>query len=99
MAWVRNYIYNFLWDEIQSDVFIKRSQIFTKDTHSSPVKARYGVSFVDPASDWYSASVPVIIYVLSYNIGPRYNGIHLYLSMPNLSGVSTKPPLKLDMPE
>ena len=29
-------------------------------------------------SDWYSASVPVIIYVKSYNIGPRYNGTPLY---------------------
>ena len=42
---------------------------------SSPVRARYGVSFVDPASDWYSASVPVIIHVISYNTGSRYNGI------------------------
>ena len=32
----------------------------------SPVRARYGVSSVDPASNWYSASVPVIIYVISY---------------------------------
>ena len=36
------------------------------------------MSFVDPASDWYSASVPVIIYVISYNNGPRYNGTRLY---------------------
>ena len=34
---------------------------------------RYGVSFVGPASDWYSASVPVIIYAISYNIGPYHN--------------------------
>ena len=40
------------------------------------------VSFVDPASDWYSASVPVNIYEISYNIGPRYNGTRLYLSLP-----------------
>ena len=37
-----------------------------KAAHSSPVKTR---SFVDPASDWYSASVPVITYVISYNTG------------------------------
>ena len=34
--------------------------------------------FMDPLSDWYSASVSVIIYVISYNIGPRYNGTRLY---------------------
>ena len=34
---------------------------FLKNTpHSSPVRARYGVVFVDPACDWYSASVPAI---------------------------------------
>ena len=30
------------------------------------------------ACDWYSASVPVIIYVISYNIAPHYNGTRLY---------------------
>ena len=30
-------------------------------SHSSPVRARYGMSFVDPAPDWYCASVPAII--------------------------------------
>ena len=42
-------------------------------------------SFVDPASDWYSASVPVIIHVISYNIGPRYNGTWLYMSFKGLA--------------
>ena len=28
-----------------------------KIPHSSPVRTRYGVSFVDPASDWYSAHI------------------------------------------
>ena len=36
---------------------------------------------LDPASDWYSASVPVIIHVISYNIGLHYNGIQLYTIM------------------
>ena len=49
------------------------SQIFT------PVRARYGVSHVDPASEWYFASVLAIIYVISYNIWPRYNGTRLYM--------------------
>ena len=34
--------------------------------------------FVDLAADWYCASVPVIIYVISYNIGPCYNCTWLY---------------------
>ena len=49
-----------------------------KTPHSSPVRASYGVSFEDPASDWYSAAVPVITYVISYNTGPRYNSTRLY---------------------
>ena len=32
-----------------------------------------------PASDWYSASVPVIIYVIAYNIWPCYNGTWPYI--------------------
>ena len=44
----------------------------------------YGVSFVDPAYDWYSASVPVIIYVISYNIGP-HNGTQLYMAVASYS--------------
>ena len=59
--------------KIQCGAVIKRSifcQIFTNDTHSSPVR--------DPASDWYSASVPLVIYVISYNIGPPYNDTRLY---------------------
>ena len=36
--------------------------------HSSPFRASYGAFFVDPASDWYSASIPVIIYVISETI-------------------------------
>ena len=32
----------------------------------------------DSASDWYSASVPAIIYAISDYIGPSYNGTWLY---------------------
>ena len=39
----------------------------------SPIKARYVVSFVDPASDGYFASVPVISYAIFYNVGLHYN--------------------------
>ena len=44
-----------------------------------PIALRYGVSFVVPASDWYSASISIIINVISYNIGPRYNGTRLHV--------------------
>ena len=37
------------------------------------MRARYGLSFVDSASDWYPASVVAIIYAISYYFGPRYN--------------------------
>ena len=37
--------------------------------------------FVAPASEWYSASVPVIVYIISYNIGPRYNGTQLCIGI------------------
>ena len=39
--------------------------------YSSPLRMRYGLYFVDPAYDWYTASVSVIIHALSYSIGPR----------------------------
>ena len=45
--------------------------------HSSPVRAKYGVSFVNPAADWYS--VAVITHLISYNIGPHYNNMQLYI--------------------
>ena len=37
-----------------------------------------GCLFVDPASDWYSASISIIAYAISYDIGLRYNGTLLY---------------------
>ena len=52
---------------------------YKKTPHSSPIRASYEVSFVDPAADWYSARVPVIIHTISYYIGPRYNSTQLYL--------------------
>ena len=36
------------------------------------------VCLLDPVSDWYSALVSEIIHVISYSIGPCYNGIQLY---------------------
>ena len=52
---------------------------FLTNVHKcSPIRTSYGVSFVDQASDWYSASVSVIIYVVSYNIGLHYKSTWLY---------------------
>ena len=51
---------------------------FLTNIHKIHPIARPLVSFVDPASDWYSASVPVIIYVISYNFGPHDNDTRLY---------------------
>ena len=51
---------------------------FLTDVHEWHPKARYWVSFVDPVSDWYSTSIPAFIYVISYDIGQRYNDTRLY---------------------
>ena len=62
-----------------SAVSLKRAQFShkksQKTSHSSPIRARHGVSFVDSVPDWYFASVSVIINVISYNIfRPCYSG-------------------------
>ena len=50
-----------------------------KTPHGSPVRVRYGVSFVGSASDWYSAAVPAMLCALSYYIILCYNGTWLYI--------------------
>ena len=50
---------------------------YTKIHKRHPTSERYGMFFVDPTSDWCSASVLAIIYVISYNTGPCYNGTQL----------------------
>ena len=52
-----------------------------KTHHSSPVRARYGVSFVDSISYSYSTPVTAVMYAISCYIGLRYNGTHLYLGL------------------
>ena len=46
--------------------------------HSSPVRARYGVSFVIIISDLCSASISVIPCTISCHIWPVYDGTWLY---------------------
>ena len=50
-----------------------------KTPHASHNRARYGMYFVDPATDWCSALAAVIIYVMPYNTGPCCGGAPLYL--------------------
>ena len=49
---------------------------FPTNIHKRHPKARplgeLWVCFVEPASDWYFASLPAIIYVISYDIGPCF---------------------------
>ena len=74
--------YIFVWNWSNTVQCRYNSANFLTNIHkrfSLPFRVRYGVSFVDPASDWHSASVPVIIYVISYNIGQRYYGTPLYI--------------------
>ena len=74
--------------QVQCSAVITRS-IFSKYSqrtpHSSPARARYGVSFVDPKSGWHSDAFLVIIHVIYYNIRPRYNGTPLYYRLPSCS--------------
>ena len=55
------------------------SKYSRKARHSSPVRARYGVSFVGSAADWYSASISPVICTISCYIRPRYIGTRPYL--------------------
>ena len=53
------------------------SNKLTTDTHSVPVRARYGVSVVSLKSDLRSATVIAVLYVILWKIGQRYNGTRL----------------------
>ena len=52
-------------NKVQFGAVITQSIFSQKTPHSSPVRAGYGVSFVDTTSDLYSALVPVIISEIS----------------------------------
>ena len=60
----------------------KRSPIFPwMISHGSPARASYGVSFMEPVSDWCSVSFPAMMYEMPCYIGPRYDGTRLYIYM------------------
>ena len=48
--------------------------------HSSPVRARFGVSFVSSMSGLCSAAGIAVLYVISRYSGPRYNGTRRYIT-------------------
>ena len=48
--------------------------------NSSPVRAGYGVSFVSLKSELATDGIIAGLYVISWYIGPRYNGIRLYMA-------------------
>ena len=90
------FIYLFFIFETYSAVPLKRGQFShrysQKTPYSLPVRARYGVSFLDSTSDWYSASVPAIIYAIFYYFGMHYNGTWLYLRPTKIhTGYNTGP--------
>ena len=68
---------------IQCEAVVKWSIFLTHIRKGHPqlaFRVRYGICVVDQASDWYTASVAVIIYIISYNIGPPQNTIgHTFL--------------------
>ena len=68
-SWKKELIYIYI---IQGDAVITRSvffQIFTKSSHSSPVRPRYGVYFVDTNFDLYPASVTATLNAITHYIG------------------------------
>ena len=70
--------------KIQCGAVISRSifsKILTKHTHSSPVRSRYGVSFVNQKSDLVNAFVAELLYEISRFIGPRHNGTDIKVKM------------------
>ena len=48
-------------------------------SHTSPVRARYGMYFVGLNCDSYPASVTAVMYAISCYIGMCYNGTELYV--------------------
>ena len=62
---------------IARSVFIKKKSQNTP--HISPVRPRFGVPFVGLVSNWYSASIPAIMYVICCYMGTRYTCTGLFI--------------------
>ena len=67
------------------------SQMLTKISHGSPVRASYGMYFVGSNRDLYPASLTAVMYPISCYTEPRYNGtrLHNVAHELNLNGYST----------
>ena len=52
-----------------------------KTLHSSPVRASYGVSFVNTYSDLCNTALNEVLYKISHYIGLHYNSTILYLHL------------------
>ena len=52
-------------------------KIPTIDTHVSPMREIYGVSFVNLNSNLCSASITTVLYTISFYIGLHYKGTQL----------------------
>ena len=66
----------------QCGAAITRSIISTSLTispHSSPLRARYGVSVVNANSDWCFVSITIVLCAIYCCTGPRYDGTRLYI--------------------
>ena len=55
---------------------------YIKNTHSLPVRTRYGVSWVGSHVDIYFAPLSAVMYAISCDIGSCYNGTRLYYECP-----------------
>ena len=51
---------------------------YKNTSHSSPVRATYGMNFLGSNSNLYSISVTAVTYSISCHIGTHYNGTPLY---------------------
>ena len=54
------------------------SKFSWKTHHRSPVRTRYGVSFVDSISDLHTGPVTIVMYAISCYVGPHCNSNELY---------------------
>ena len=70
------HMYHIQWSAVITWSIFSKS--LTKTPHSSPIRARYGVSFVNSKSDLCFIVVITFFNVVSWYIGPHYNGTRLY---------------------
>ena len=80
-------LHRFYW--IQSALVFTPKCLWPQTTHSSPVRARYGLSVVRTNSDLCFALITVVLHSLSCYIGPCYKGTWLCCTVKTVSPVVT----------